>query len=148
MTTTTTKKVFENATTTTTNNVMAMFENLVTYPKRNVGNHQVTIKSFDIVGKDRKYFKLEGFFTDNQEPFEDLTPFHAQGSTNRLSPSMNYLIRELTSAYFPTEDFSQNPLELFNKIIGQTLTVTISYVDEYTNYNYLPSTDAAEQLQL
>lgn len=147
MKTTTTKQVFENVETTTTNNVKAMFESLLTYPKRDEGNHQVTIKSFDIVGKDKKYLKLEGVFTDNQEPFEDLTPFHAKGTTNRLSPSMMYLIRELTSAYFSGQDFSQNPLELFNKIVGQTLTIVISYNEEFTNYNYLP-TQASEQIEL
>lgn len=143
----TTKKVFENSTAKDLR-MEELFAGIKVFPKRKEGHYQVNITGIETVGTEKIYFKINGKFTDNNETFQDLKPLFATGTLDTLSQSMEILIRELTTAYFPGQDFSERPLEIFEKLIDQTVTVRLSFNNEYKNYNYLPNVEDVEQIEL
>lgn len=146
---TTTKKVFENATTEAIK-TKNLFKKAKTYPKRTEGNHQVLITDVIANGTDKIWFRLQGEFTDNNQKFEDFKEMYKnpEAEESEFTQQMEILIRQINNVYFPGEDYTDNEYEMFSKLIGNEITVAVSYNNSYTNYSYVPNKSDTEQLQL
>ena len=145
----TTKKVFENAGISAIK-TKQLFKKAKTYPKRVEGNHQVLITDVIANGSPKIWFRLQGEFTDNGQKFKDFKEMYQnpEAEESEFTQQMEILIRQINNVYFPGEDYTDNEYEMFSKLIGQVITVVVSYNDIYTNYNYLPNVEDVEQIEL
>lgn len=145
---TTTTKTFQTSTS-SANRTKELFKRAKSYPKREEGNYQVKITDIVANGTEKIWFRLQGKFTDNGQKFEDFKEMFvdAQAEEPEYTEPMRILIEQINNVYFSGEDFTDNEYEMFNKLIGQTITVSVVYNNQYTNYKYVP-TQASEELNL
>lgn len=146
----TTAKTFQNTTTSTMAQTQNAFKKAKTYPKRTEGNHQVLINDIIANGSPKIWFRLQGRFVDNGQLFEDFKEMYInpEAEESEYTQQMDMLRNQINNVYFPGEDYKGRDFEMFSKLIGEEITVVVTYNGQYVNYSYLPNVEDVEQIEL